>query len=197
MRMTRTAQLALVTLAASCIAGMVGCAPKGTRINLVTYDEAGKASTHYTDFREASFRCQSDNRIEVVFRTQTPSRIDPTQTITQIVYLQTFWAPRYGVTYAESTQVNACIEYAILTPPTGVRYDGGAFVTYKIDPNTKQAVGYIETGDLEPTYKMGNAVEPFGPARISGTFRADDRAGDVVNLQQMLKTKFTQPIEKH
>jgi hypothetical protein len=171
-------------------------APRTTRMNLITYDEDGKANSFHSDFGRASFSRESDNRIELVFRNQVPSRLDPTQTITQMVYIEMFWAPRYGVTRAESTQINANVQYAILTPPTGVRYDGGAFVTYKVDPFTKELYGWIETGDLTPALKMGNAVEPFGPARIYGTFRAVDNGSDVVNVCQQLKTQFTSLVER-
>jgi hypothetical protein len=173
-----------------------GCSPKGARMNLITYDDMGTPNRHYSDFGRASFRWQSDNLIELVFQTQAPSTIDPTQTITQMVYIGTIWAPRYGVTNAEETQINAHVQYAILTPPTGVRYDGTAFVSYKIDPNTKEAVGRIESGDLTPVAKMGDATEPFGPARITGTFRASDNGGEVVNVIQAFKTQFNQPIVK-
>jgi hypothetical protein len=172
-----------------------GCSPTGNRLNLVTYDEAGKAKTHYTDFRRASFRQTSDGKIELVLHSQQASKVDPTQTIEQVVYLQTFWTPRPGTTYVDSTQVDTRIEYAIMTPPTGMRYDGGGFITYKIDKITKEAVGYLESGNLSPAYKMGDAVEPFGPARIYGRFRAKENGADVVNSLQMLGNQFVTPAK--
>jgi hypothetical protein len=185
----------MIVTAGMLAAAAAGCrAPDRTRIELETFDDGGKSSRHYTDFAHASFRTLSDGRIELVLRSQQPSRVDPTQVINQVVYVQTFWNPRLGVTYAESTQVNARIQYAILTPPTGVRYDGGGFVTYEIDSRTGEAAGRIESGDLAPRYRMGNAVQPFGPARISGTFRARENAGQVVNGLQMLDSQFTQPV---
>lgn len=173
----------------------VGCGPKVTRIELQTFEANGTTSRHYTDFTRAYFKRLPDGRIELSMRSQQPSRIDPTQVITQVVHLQTFWNPRPGTTYFESSQVNTRIQYAILTPPTGVRYDGGAFVSYKIDRLTGEAVGHIESGDLAPKFRMGNAIEPFGPARVTGTFRATENPGDVVNTQQMLQSQFTQPID--
>jgi hypothetical protein len=75
-----------------------------------------------------------------------------------------------------------------------VRYDGAAFVTYRISRRTKEAIGRIESGDLLPRYRMGNVQEPFGPAKFSGTFVAAERPGDVVNVLQMLAASFRQPL---
>ena len=194
--MTANAVLRTIIGPLVALAALSGCSPQGTRMNLITYDDQGKADRHFSDFGRASFRQESDKRIEVVFQGQVPSRIDPTQTITQVVCIQTFWTPLYGVTYAEKSQINAHVKYAILTPPTGICYEGAAFVTYDVDPLTKEVVGWIESGDLSPVSRMGDATEPFGPARITGNFRAVDKGGDVVNTLQMLKTQFTQPVEK-
>lgn len=174
---------------------LAGCAPKVTRIELQTFDAEGKPAHHYTEFTRATFKRLSDGRIELSLRSQQPSRVDPTQVITQVVHVQSFWQPRGGVTYWESTQVNARVTYAIRTPPTGIRYDGGAFVSYSIDRMTGEAVGRIESGDLLPRYRMGNAVVPFGPTRITGTFRATENPADVVTTHQMLQGEFTQPID--
>lgn len=176
---------------------LVGCGPKVTRIELQAFDESGAASHHFTEFTRASFKRTTDGRIELVFRSQQPSQVDPTQNIIQIIHVQTFWTPRHGVTYADSSQINARVHYAILTPPTGVRYDGGAFVSYKIDSLTGEAVGWIESGELSPKFRMGNAVEPFGPARITGHFRATEDPGSIVETVQMLKSQFTQPIDRN
>ncbi len=180
---------------ASGLMALAGCGPQDTRINLVTYDEAGEAAAHYTDFRRASFRTQSDGKIELVLRTQQPSQVDPSQTITQVVYVQMFWNPVPGVTYMESTQINARVQYALLTPPTGMRYDGGAFVTYKIDKQTHEAVGYVESGDLAAAFQMGEAAPPFGPARIYGHFRAKENPADVVDGLQTLAAQFVTPAK--
>lgn len=190
MRAKTRPKLMIVALLAAGLAPLVGCGPKVTRIELETFDEQGRPSRHYTEFTRAFFRRLSDGRIELCLNSQQPSTIDPTQMITQIVCVQTFWNPRPGVTYFESSQVNAHVQYAILTPPTGVRYDGGAFVSYNIDRATGEAVGRIESGDLAPKGRMGNAVEPFGPTRITGTFRAMESPGEVVNTQQMLRSRF-------
>ncbi len=186
---THSAYLA-TTLIGLCVCS--GCSPVRSRIDLTTFDDAGKSQHHYANFSRASYRRSPGGLLEVVMRAERASTKDPTQIITQVLYLKTFWNPQPGRTYVEATQINGRAEYAMLTPPTGVRYDGSAFLTGKIDQVTGDLIGHIESGTLEPRYRMGDAAEPFGPARFSGTLRAAERPGEVVNTLQMLDTKFKQ-----
>ncbi len=193
----RTVQLLGVALLAAVVSGCTDLEPiKVTRLNLTTFDAAGTPQHHYTDFHRASFRRLDDGRLELVLKSDQPSTVDPTQSIAQIMHVNMFWQPVYGRSRAEPTQINAHVQYAIITAPTGVRYDGGAFVTYRMDRQTGEAVGRIESGTLSPKLRMGNAAEPFGPARFTATFRATENPGEVVNTQDMLKTQFNQPINR-
>jgi len=173
-----------------------GCqSPKVTRIELTTFGTDGESQLHYSNFTRASYRLSAGHTLELVLRTERPSSLDPTQTITQIVYVKNFWKPIPGTTYADGSQINARVQYALLTPPTGVRYDGSAFVYYRFDRRTGQLVGTLEEGTLSPRYRMGDAVDPFGPCRFSGTFFASEDPGDVISAIQMLDSQFYQPIE--
>ncbi|UCD28112.1 MAG: hypothetical protein JSV03_13605 [Planctomycetota bacterium] len=174
------------------LAVLAGCGPKGTRIELISFDDGGVPQHHYAEFPRAYFSRSPGGSLQLVLRSDRPSNIDPTQNITQIVYIKTFWTARPGTTYAEATQINSRIQYAMLTPPTGIRYDGGAFLHYKTDRKTKEMVGTIEGGSISPRYRMGNAADPFGPSRINGTFRAKEDRGKVAETLQLLETQFRQ-----
>ena len=93
----------------------MGCTGGETRIDLTTFDKNGQARRHYAEFRRASYRLSGGGTLELVLRSERPSSIDPTQTITQIVYLKSFWTPRPGTTYAEASQINARVQYALIT----------------------------------------------------------------------------------
>ncbi|HSW44964.1 MAG TPA: hypothetical protein VLM89_05290 [Phycisphaerae bacterium] len=159
------------------------------------FDPNGREHRHYADFQEASYQAMPGGVLELVLRSERPSSVDLTQTITQILYVKSFWRPQPGTTFVESSQINARAVYAVLTPPTGVRYDGGAFISYKIDRNTGELKGTIESGSLVPRYRLGDAVEPFGSCRFTATIRAAERPRDVVTTLQMLESRFSQPIE--
>ena len=189
-----------VTLAA--LIGAIGCAlatgceaPHTSRLDFTLFESDGRVNRHYANFSEAFYRMSAGGTLELVLRTEKPSTIDPTQTITQILYLKSFWRPVPGTTFVEATQINARVQYAVLTPPTGVRYDGGAFVSYKIDKRTGMLTGDIESGSLSPKFRMGDAVEPFGAARFTGHVRATEKPRDVVSTLQMLESQFSRPIE--
>jgi len=176
------------------VLAVLGCTGGETRIDLTTFDKNGQARRHYAEFRRASYRLSGGGTLELVLRSERPSSIDPTQTITQVVYLKSFWTPRPGTTYAEASQINARVQYALITPPTGVRYDGGAFLSYSLKRRTREIVGKIESGTLSPRLRMGDAVEPFGAARFTGTFCATENPRDVVTAVQMLESQFSRPI---
>jgi hypothetical protein len=179
--------LTLVGLAAAS-----GCrqTPTRTRIDLTAYAVGAGAREHYTEFRRAHYRLSPGGLIELVLQAERPSTVDPTQTINQVLYVKMFWNPQPGRSYVEATQINAHVQFAMLTPPTGVRFDGSAFVTYKLDEKTGKLTGWIESGSLQPRFRMGEAVEPFDSATFEGTFVAEDRPREVVQTAQMLEAQF-------
>jgi len=172
---------------------MAGCAAGPTRIEFTTFDTSGGSEHVYANFSSASYRKIQGGLIELVCRAETPSTLDPTQTITQIVFVRTFWHPQPGRTFVERTQLDGTVIYTVLTPPTGVRYDGAGFLTFKIrDDGTME--GEIESGTLTPRYRMGDAVIPFSSARITGRIRAVENPRDVVNTLQSIESQFSERV---
>lgn len=171
---------------------MVGCGERRTRIEIDAYNPGSERQRFYGDFAEAWYRHTEGGRLEIVLRNTAPSSIDPTQDITQVMLVDIFWMPRPGTTAVESTQINAQMQYALLTPPTGVRYDGAGFVTWKFDKFSGDLVGEIESGTLLPHYRLGDAVEPFASARIAGKFRAEEQPARVIQARHEIETSFDQ-----
>lgn len=171
-----------------------GCGSPVTRINLTTFDAQGQTSQHYATFPQAGYRLTPGGTFELVLQTRRASTLDPTQTITQLVYVKCFWTPRPGTTYAEPSQINARVQYAMLTPPTGVRYDGSAFLCCRRNPRTGELTGEIESGTLSARFRMGDAIEPFASAKFTGSFTAREDPREVVRVAQMLSAQFTSPI---
>jgi hypothetical protein len=169
---------------------IAGCASHPPQIQLTTYDEDGCPDCHHASFSQAAYRASAGGLLEMVLETESPSSVDPTQTIRQVVYLKTMWYPQPGRTYVEATQIDARMLYAILTPPTGIRCDGSAMLTYKWNNAGKVIKAHIESGTLVPKYRMGDAVEPFGPARFTGEVTLYEDAGQVVKTLQFLETQF-------
>jgi len=184
-------------LALFVVAGLFcACQPEPalTRIDVAAYDDAGRLHRHYTDFRRAAYRLAPGGLVELVLQTERPSALDPTQTIRQVLLIQAFWNPQPGRSFVESSQIDARVRFAMLTPPTGVRYDGSAMVTWRVDRASRRLTGWIESGSLTPRFRMGDAVEPFGAANFTGSFIADENPGEVVETIQMLESRFNRPI---
>src|SRR5437870_428676 len=176
------------------IAFASGCASRNRvpRVEFTTYDENGDCETRLAHFSRAAYRASPGGLLAIVMEGESPSSIDPTQTIRQIVYVKTLWYPQPGRTYVEATQMDATMMYAVLTPPTGVRYDGSAMLTYKWNSTGKEIRARIESGTLAPAYRMGEAIEPFGPSRFLGEATVYEDPGQVVKTLQFLKTQFSE-----
>lgn len=172
------------------VALLSGCAASPPRMELTTFDAAGKPERHHAHFSRAGYRATPGGFLEIAMEAENPSSIDPTQTIRQIIYVRTFWYPQPGRTAVEASQIDAMMMYALLTPPTGIRCDGSAMLTYKWNNEHKTIDVYIESGTLAPRYRMGNAVEPFGPSRFVGRAIVHEDAAQVVQARQFLETQF-------
>ena len=197
-----TAKPATLLLATTILPAIVGCGfddwkIKLTRMELTAVNDEGVEENYFTRFQRASYRRGPAGLVELVLEAQHPSEVDPKQTITQLVYIKSYWTPIPGRTYMEATQINARVQYAMLTPPTGVRYDGSTFVSYKMKKRSGELKGRLESGNMSPKYRMGNATEPFGPARFEGTFRARENPRHVVEVLQILESQFTETIAQH
>ncbi len=175
---------------------VLGCAPKGTRLEFTTFGRDNTSRQFYGEYTEAYYRQMGNGTIELLLRAEAPSSLDPKQSITQLIYLKTFWKPRPGVTAAEPSQINAHVQYAMLTPPTGVRYDGSAFLLGHKDRSSGEYVGRIESGTLIPRYRMGNAAEPFASAKFIGGFRATENPRKVLQGLHTLQNEFKERIDQ-
>lgn len=176
------------------LAVAVGCAPDGTRLEFTTFGHDNSSRQFYGEYTEAYYRQLTNGTLELLLRAEAPSSLDPKQNITQLIYLKTFWKPRPGRTAAEATQINANVQYAMLTPPTGVRYDGSAFLIANHDRNSGELVGRIESGTLIPRYRMGSAAEPFASAKFIGGFRATENPRKVLQGFHTLQNEFKERL---
>lgn len=168
----QTRTWAAAAIVAALGAALGGCGSPPNRILIETHTADGVPQTYSTDFADAVFAPTADGGYDVVLRWKQPTDVDPTQDMEQLLYARVLWTPRPGVTRAEATMINARTAYTILTPPTGVRYEGGCFLSFKLNRAGTRLTGRIESGELAPLRLVGGARQPFGPARISGRIDA-------------------------
>ncbi len=114
----------------------------------------------------------------------------------QIVYARAIWKPTYGTTRAEASMINALLKFAILTPPTGVCYEGAGFLTFKMSRDGDTIDADIESGELGPTRLVGGARQPFGPARITGRIVATRNRRELLRYLHDAERKLGVTAEK-
>ncbi len=176
------------------LALLAGCGPVPNRIYIQTFSEPMAPVKYSTDFTEAWFARSADGGIDILLRWNQPTQADPTQNMEQIVHAHAFWTPVLGTTRAEASMLNAMLRFMILTPPTGVGYQGAGFLTFQINRAGDTLEGSIESGELVPRQLVGGAQQPFGPARISGRIRATESRRQVLRLLHEADRKLLAPF---
>jgi hypothetical protein len=175
------------------IAALLGCGPQPNRIYVETFDEPLAPRRYTTDFTEAYFGRAADGGLDILLRWKQPTQADPTQDIEQIVHAHAFWTPVLGTTRAEASMLNATLRFMILTPPTGVDYQGAGFITFDIDRSGDILDGRIENGEVTPRQVAGGAAKPFGPARISGRIHATRNRRQILRLLHEAELNLRSP----
>ena len=169
-----TRQLSGSVLALLCLAAFLvsGCQPRSTRIRIQDFLHPQAPRSLYQEFDEAYYQLDAAGSLQLVLRRQVPSEAIPTENITQIILVKTYWRPIPGRTYAESTMINAKLTYLIQSGRACRAYQGNGFVSFTEDRKGQTLSGRIESANLKPTGEMGHPPHPFGKAQLEGTFRA-------------------------
>jgi hypothetical protein len=190
-RIIRAARAAVAVPLLAVVLG--GCAKTPNRIYVETFNDPLAPKKYNTDFTEAYYAKAADGGLDLLLRWKQPTKADPTQEMEQVIHAHAFWTPVLGTTRAEASMINATLRFMILTPPTGVGYEGAGFITFKIDPKQRILDGQIESGELVPKQSVGGAKKPFGPARISGTIRAIESRRQILRLLQDAELNLRSP----
>lgn len=164
------------------LAALSGCAQNITRLQITEAGTRTSSGQLYQNFEECYYQKSPNGNLDIVMVSQVPSETDPTQNITQVVQLHCFWLPKPGTTYAEQTMINGHICYVIQTGDAAISYEGGLFVSFKIDKRTQRITGKLESSELKPLRRRGDARAPFDVSFARGTFAGIPHPRRVVRL---------------
>lgn len=164
------------------IGSLIGCGPRETRIEIQSFREDGEVELLFQQFDTCYYALSAGGNMDIVMQSETPSQIDPTQTILQTVHLRGFWKPIPGTTLAEETMINGTVCYMIVTGTAAVGYQGGLFISFKENSRRGRLTGKVESSRLVPLRKRGGAQEPFAAALATGTFVAKRDRRRVVKI---------------
>ena len=113
-RCTQSASpLLLLALAVSA----AGCHPPETRVHIRDFQHPGGPRSLHQNFDEAYYTIDPDGKLRLVLRNEAPSIAIPTENISQVLLIETFWRPIPGITFVESSMINANITYLIRSGP--------------------------------------------------------------------------------
>ncbi len=193
-RCTQSASpLLLLALAVSA----AGCHPPETRVHIRDFQHPGGPRSLHQNFDEAYYTIDPDGKLRLVLRNEAPSIAIPTENISQVLLIETFWRPIPGITFVESSMINANLTYLIRSGPTARAYEGNGFVSFKENRRKGLLTGKIESANLRPTGQFGNPPAPFGRAHLDGTFRATNRSDRATNIftQTRNATQALNPVD--
>lgn len=172
----------LVILAAAC-----ACRPPATELHIVALRDPSLPRRYFSRFDESYFRFDALGNLDLVLRGVNESPSETGEVITEVVHVHAFWEPIPGRTFADASMTNAKVAYSITTEVVAMQYEGGGFLSFKLDEKKHRIQGRLESAQLVPTHRRGDAHDLFGPARVTGTFTATDDARHVVRILNELK----------
>ncbi len=168
-----------------------GCAPEGTRFDVIDYRPSGVSQGYHQSFDECYYRFDAGRNLELVARHTT--RGDGGLENVQVVHLRTFWRAVPGRTPAEQTMINATVAYMIVTWPTGADFRGSGFVSFTENRERTEATGRLERSSLKPHRRLGDAPRLFDRAELTGQFVAKRNEARVVEILNEMERLFGPP----
>lgn len=157
-----------ITLLAMLVLSPAACQPKVTRLRITDLAQPDQPQQLFEQFDQSVFGRDEDGNVRIVLRSVVPSRIDPRQTVEQLVLIKSRYRPVPGQSPVEATMINASIHYVIATGPSTAAYEGAGFLSYSISRDGKTLIGRIESGQIGISSESGRRALPFGRSQISG-----------------------------
>lgn len=166
-----------------------GCSKRTNKLILISYKDIDNPKKVVESFEKAFWEKSKDNLYTILLssKNNVPTK---DKEITQIAIIKLFWQPIPGKTFANSSQINAQIEYIVVLKPLDkknieyktrriFKYRGSGFVFIKSYTNTT-INGTIEEAILYPQNKT---EDPLGRFILSGSFTAKN---DPASIGKML-----------
>ncbi|MCK6457852.1 MAG: hypothetical protein L6Q92_15140 [Phycisphaerae bacterium] len=168
------AQMRRSRVAIAVVAGMAlaGCTPKGNVLRIESFKQRGAPETLSEHFDEAFFASDAQGHWDIVLRAVRPSPHDVDGELVQVFHARLFWRPVPGTTYAEPSQTDATLCYAILDVDRAISYEGAGFVYFSLDRTGDVMTGTVESGTISPRRADGPAPDLLGPSQVRGHFTA-------------------------
>ncbi len=176
---------------------MSGCQSKYNRMRIVNYKIPDNPETIIQDFKEAYFYQGLRDNYYIVLKNTEPMTRENKRILKQILYARILWKPIPGRTYAESSQINARVEYLITVVDSTdkpvvkqgsyltLRYVGTGFICFSLNRKGDVMTGTMEQVLLQPTEQSDKY--PLGRFILSGKFRAIKNPCAIAECKMILR----------
>lgn len=144
-----------------------------------------------TEFDESYFDFDRQGNIEIVMRREDSGvpggRVAHTE---QVLLLRSVWQPIPGHTFAESSQINGMVTYAILSGRTGATYEGAGSIFFHHHAASDTLSGTLELAALKPRRQRTPDSVLFEQVVVSGKFHAKRDRRQVVRAANNMARIF-------
>lgn len=178
--------------------GLVGCAPRESRLELAAFRDPYFPERIALDLHECAYRVDAGGDYHVVARGQSSSALIPPGA-TQLLHIRMFWRPFPGRSPAHASGVDAMIRYAVTTTGGAAVYSGTAFVY--ADPGKLRGAAAdggpldlrLERAELRLETLSGDATDTLGSIRAEGAVRAAPDPNLALELARQVDRAMSAP----
>jgi hypothetical protein len=181
-KMIRRIGSALVMLVPTVTGG--GCRTPDSTLRVTELVERGGARTYQETFPESYYSLDPWGNLDLVLLRNRPSGTDQRLRSEQIVHVRGVWRSIPGVTNVNETQINGVVVYAVLQTGQESSYEGAGFLFFRKKAMEEVILGSFHRVRIRPARGQGEAPPLWGPAELSGRFRAvrdDARVARTIN----------------
>jgi len=143
-----------------------------TRFEVIDYRAGGAELRYRESFSEGFFDLDDAGNLDVVMHHEKRDPADPAGQITQVIHVRTLWRSIPGVTVAERSQINAEVEYFIISGDVGQSFEGAGSVIFSTNRKADTITGTLDLARLKPVRQLIAADDLFERVDLSGTFVA-------------------------
>jgi hypothetical protein len=142
------------------------------RFLVADYGADGASREMFEDFPQGYYRSGEDGLVDIVLYRPALAVGAIEDDIVQTIHIQTYWRARPGTTHLQDSMLNSLVTYCLMRGDSGITYDGGGFVRYRIPKEGDVLNGVLARANLQPLRRTGDDLQIFHRAALSGRFQA-------------------------
>lgn len=152
-----------------------GCAARSSTLRLESFKDPYFPEDVRVELSDCAYRVDSGGDIHVTGRAGRGA-------VQEFLHVQIYWRPHPGKTPAESTMLDALLQYVVASDQGAAVYSGTGFAYPRRPGSDGELQVDIEAARLELATRGGDLPDVLGPTRVTGTLHARHAPGQAVAL---------------